>query len=658
VADLPPDLAAAKQAIDLIGRGEILAATAIEKSTANPVISKLIEWSLLRRAAGVGFARYDAFITANPDWPGTPFLRQRAETLLWLERADAATTRRFVDGETSSAVGRLALARALMGEGDRAGAAREVRSVWRSAPLSAELEGSVLSQFPDLLTPADQLARMDKRIGAKDFGAAMRAAKRLGDNEVALVKACSAAEAKSANAGKLLDAIPAQSREDPAYDLCRIHWLLRNVSPGSNIRGRIVTPKEDIALAAKLALAASAEDLQEQDTNEWWRERRVLARKLLDLGDADTAYQVVTGSALPANPYYRAELHFMAGWIALRFLNDPATASMHFSLVDEGATDPRILARAAYWRGRAAEAAGRTVEMGAQYETAARYSTAYYGQLARARLGLGDVALHLPPRAADPAASEVIQAAAILYTIDERDLAHIFVSDVAKEGDDVAVIARLAKLTAQHHDAPATLLIGETALARGMPMDQYAFPDFGVPAYTAIGPALDHCILYSVIRTESAFDQNDRSPAKAVGLMQVTPEAARDTAKRFGVAYNWHRLVSDPVFNTEMGAAEIATLFKEYSGSYILTFAAYNAGRGRVQQWMALHGDPRDPKIDPVDWVERIPFAETRNYVQRVMENLGVYRVRFGSAMATAAPDLQPDVGAGIEPNLTETTSH
>jgi soluble lytic murein transglycosylase len=171
-------------------------------------------------------------------------------------------------------------------------------------------------------------------------------------------------------------------------------------------------------------------------------------------------------------------------------------------------------------------------------------------------------------------------------------------------------------------------------------MDQYAFPDIGVPAYSAIGPELDRCIVYSIVRTESAFDQRDRSPAKAVGLMQVTPEAGRDTAQRFGVTYDWNRLVSDPVYNTQMGAAEVAALLKEYRGSYIMTFAGYNAGRGRVQQWVAQHGDPRDPKIDAVDWVERIPLAETRNYVQRVMENLQVYGVRFGASTATVEPNL------------------
>ena len=171
-------------------------------------------------------------------------------------------------------------------------------------------------------------------------------------------------------------------------------------------------------------------------------------------------------------------------------------------------------------------------------------------------------------------------------------------------------------------------------------MDVYAFPNIGVPNYNPIGTKLDRCIVYAVVRTESGFNQGDMSSAKAVGLMQVTPGAGRDTAKRFGVAYDWKRLVSDPVYNTQLGAGEISALLKDYRGSFILTFAGYNAGRGRVAQWMAQHGDPRDPKIDAVDWVERIPFAETRNYVERVMENLEVYRQRFGDVTTTIEPNL------------------
>ena len=297
--------------------------------------------------------------------------------------------------------------------------------------------------------------------------------------------------------------------------------------------------------------------------------------------------------------------------------------------------------------------------MRAQYEVAARYPTAYYGQLARARLGIDEIALRPPPQSVNVDASEALHAADILYAIGERDLVLHFVSDLAEESSDAALIAGLGELTARYHDARAMLMIGRTALARGLPLDQYAFPDIGVPSYSPIGPEVDRCIVYSIARTESGFDQHDRSSANAVGLMQVTPAAGRDTAKRFGVAYNWDRLVSDPVYNTQMGAAEVAALLKEYRGSYIMTFAGYNAGRGRVQQWVAQHGDPRDPGVDAIDWVERIPFAETRNYVQRVMENLQAYRARFLDANA-AAPNLHPAASVELrdKPTLVDSIPH
>jgi peptidoglycan lytic transglycosylase len=426
----------------------------------------------------------------------------------------------------------------------------------------------------------------------------------------AIVKACEEVEANSSKGGALLAAVSKETQADLGYALCRLHWLLAH---------------DDIAAAVKLLGEISGDYLQRQDTDEWWRECRLLARRLLDLGDPNTAYNVVRQAAAPANPYYRAEFHFMPGWIALRFLSDPITAIRHFAKIDEGSSDPIVLARAAYWRGRAFEASGQFDEMQAQYERAARYPTAYYGQLARARLGFSEIALPSPPlqhHNSESPSNDAPRALVILYEIGELDLVLTFVTEFAESSTNPATLNAVGELTARRHDAQAMLVLGKTALARGLGMERYAFPEVGVPSYSPIAPAIDHCMVYSIVRTESAFDQRDTSPANAVGLMQVTPEAGRDTAQRFGVAYDWQRLVADPVYNTQMGAAEVSALFKEYTGSYVMTFAGYNAGRGRVRQWVAQHGDPRNPKVDAVDWVERIPMAETRNYVQRVMENL------------------------------------
>lgn len=629
-AELPlsGDPAAVRQAIDLARKAKSGEATAIEKTIGDPAAQKLVEWFILRHPdSEAGFGRYAAFIADNPGWPSIGPLRRRAEARLWQERSDASTVHSFTGDQPASARGRLALARVLLAAGDRDGAGRQVREAWQSEELSERVEAETLEIFGDLLTRDDHRARMDRRIGAKDFSGAMRAAHHLGGEELSIVKACGAVAANAAKALELLDAVATEARQDLGYVLCRIHWM---------------TLHDRIADAARLMLAAPSADMALQDTNEWWRERRVVARKLLDLGNPQTAYQVVRDAAPPANEYYRAEFHFLPGWIALRYLNDPATARAHFAHIDDGSANPIVLARANYWRGRAAEAAGDDAQMRASYQAAARYTTAYYGQLARAKLGLDRIELRLPPlggAAADPALlDELVRAVDMLYTLGERNLVLTLVTDLAEQQRaDAATLAALAELAGRRNDARAMLQIGKTALARGLALDLYAFPTIGIPQHSPIGPEVDLSVIYSVARTESAFDQHDKSPANAVGLMQVTPEAGRDTAKRFGVAYDWDRMVSDPVYNTQMGAAELGALLKEYHGSDIMAFAGYNAGRGRVQQWVKQYGDPRDPNVDAVDWVERIPFAETRNYVQRVMENLQIYRVRFDAGLSVAS---------------------
>jgi soluble lytic murein transglycosylase len=242
--------------------------------------------------------------------------------------------------------------------------------------------------------------------------------------------------------------------------------------------------------------------------------------------------------------------------------------------------------------------------------------------------------------AGTPPADERVRAADMLYGVSERDMVFYYAEDFAKESTDVAALEALGELAGRRNDARVMLEVGKSALARGLALDHYAFPTIGIPEHKQVAPAIETSVIYSVARTESSFDQRDKSAANAVGLMQVTPEAGRDTAKRFGLTYDWDKMVSDPVYNTQMGAAELSALLSEYRGNQIMTFAGYNAGRGRVREWVQARGDPRDPKVDPVDWVERIPLSETRNYVQRVIENVLVYRARFeGSGMVAGKSD-------------------
>lgn len=628
---LSPDLEAAKNAIELARKAKTSDATGVQKTIADPVARKLVEWFILRHPdSDANFSRYAAFIADSPGWPSMGLMRKRAEARLWQEHSGTATLRDFVGHQPASAKGRFALARVLLAEGNRDDAGRLVRQAWRSDELSERSEAEAFELFRDLLTREDHRARMDKRIGARDLSGAKRAAQHLGSDELSIVKACAAGNTDEAL--DLLNDVAAEARSDLGYTLCRIRWMAHH---------------DRIDEATRLMQAAAPETMALQDTDEWWRERRFLARKLLDQGKFEAAYQVVRDAAMPAGEHYRADFHFMCGWIALRYLKDPATARAHFAHIDDGSANPIVLARANYWRARVAEAIGDKDAMRAGYKAAAGYPTAYYGQLARARLGLDRMELRAPV-AVNPAddvapVDERVRAANMLYELGERDVVVYFVADLAEESTDVELLVALAELTNRRNDARAMLQIGKLALARGLPLDAYAFPTIGIPKASPIGPEIERSVIYSVARTESAFNQRDRSSANAVGLMQVTPEAGRDTARQFGVTYDWDRMISDPVYNTQMGAAELSALLNEYAGSHIMAFAGYNAGRGRVRDWVKLYGDPRNPDVDAIDWVERIPFSETRNYVQRVIENLQVYRVRFeGGASLLSKSEQRP----------------
>ena len=614
----PLDIAAVKRAIDFARKGRVDEATEVQGTISDPLARKLVELAILRSDdADTDFPRYAAFITANSSWPSIVTLRRRAEAILWQQRADPETVVRFFASDAPrTAKGRFALARARLAQGNVPAAQSAVREAWRSDSFSADLEAQARAAFGELITPADDKARMDARLYVDDEDGAMRAAQHLSATELTIAKARSAVISKSSKAKALLDAVPAAARHDAGYMFSHIKWLRRG---------------DKINEAAQLLHAAPRDPAQLLDVDQWWVERRLIARKLLDLSEAKAAYEVVREAAPPKNENYRAEHEFTAGWIALRFLHEPSAALAHFGRVGVGTSNPITLARAGYWQGRAAEAMGRHQDARGHYEAAARYPTAYYGQLARAKLGLAE----LPMRNASDGGGErrgleVARAIEILYAIDARDLIAPMVADLADKATDSAALATLAEITTRHEDARATLLLGKIALGRGYPMDHYAFPTFGVPKYQQIGPEVEACVVYSIIRQESAFNARVVSSANALGLMQVTPAAGKYVAKKHNVVFNQQRLLNDTVYNAQLGTAELGGVINDYRGSYILAFASYNAGRGRVNEWLGKYGDPRNPKVDPVDWIERIPFSETRNYVQRVLENMQVYRARFG----------------------------
>ena len=612
------DTDALENVIDLVRKHRPADASQAEATITDPVARKLAEWIILRSDDnGASVERYRAFIAGNPSWPSQTFLRRRLEASLWDDHRDDATVWAWFENELPlSAKGKFALARVMLARGDRANAERLVRDAWRNDAMSEDTENTALDLFGALLTPGDQKARMDLMLYGSEHEAALRAAKRLGAGEVALAKARIATYRKASNARALLDAVPRDLHGDPGYIFSRIQLLRR---------------EEKFAEAAQLMLSAPRDPARLYNVDEWWIERRLLSRKMLDIGERRTAYLIARDAALPARDIYKTEQEFTAGWIALRFLTDPALAAQHFARIGVGSVNPTALARAGYWQGRAAEAGGHPQEARAAYAAAAAHSTSYYGQLARAKLGLPQIELNAAPtgRGRGIERLEIVRAVQLLYAMDEREIAVPIFADMGENGDPDALVG-LGELASRYGDARNMLLVGKAALNRGLPFDFYAYPVTGVPPFKSIGPDIEQSIVFAIARQESAFNPAVVSPAQAYGLMQVTPDAGRYVCKKYGASFDLGRMKNDPVYNAALGAAELGGLIEDYRGSYIMTFAAYNAGRGSVKKWIERYGDPRDPRVDAVDWVELIPFSETRNYVQRIMENLQVYRARFG----------------------------
>jgi soluble lytic murein transglycosylase len=613
------DKEALENVIDLVRRHKPADATQAEAAISDPLARKLAEWIVLRSDdSGASVERYRAFLMANPSWPSQTFLRRRLESALWDDRREDAIVWSWFENESPiSAKGKFALARTMIGRGDKANAERLVKDAWRNDTMSEDTENTALDLFGALITPGDHKARMDLLLYGSEHEAALRAAKRLGSGEVALARARIAGYAKSSNTRALLETVPHELRGDPGYLFSRIQLLRR---------------EEKFVEAAQLMMSAPKDPGRLHNLDEWWIERRLLARKMIDVGDHRAAYLIARDAALPSRDIYKTEQEFTAGWIALRFLNDPATAAQHFARIGVGSVNPTTLARAGYWQGRAAEAAGHSQEARSAFAAAAEQSTSYYGQLARAKLGLPQIELNGAAQAARGRSIErleIVRAVQLLYELGEGEIAIPVFADMGENGDADA-LAGLSELAARQGDARAMLLVGKAALNRGLPFDFYAYPVVGIPSFKSIGPDVEQSIIYAIARQESAFNPAVVSPAQAYGLMQVTPDAGKYVCKKYGASFDLGRLKNDPVYNAALGAAELGGLIEDYRGSYVMTFAAYNAGRGSVKKWIDRYGDPRDPKVDAVDWVELIPFSETRNYVQRIMENLQVYRARFG----------------------------
>lgn len=609
--------------------GNASGAVQIAAASGNPAAVKLIEWLIaIDGYDGIDAERMAEAADAVADWPGRTLMRIRYEQAVRRgeptpEQAIAALAPEPVVLEPSI----LLLARSYVAFGWTAEAERLVREIWRQRTFSEELETILLEEFGGFLSVDDHRYRMSRLLydGAND--AALRVAALLSDEMQALAEAWAAVNRGSSNASGMLDAVPATVRSDPGYIYARLRHLVRTGA---------------FRNAADLLEGAPTDAAVLIDPEAWSVQRRDLGLALIRLGDTETAYSVFAShSALDRGEV--AEIEFLAGWAALQFLDEPDRAIQHFEALAGSSSLPLSQSRAHYWLGRAYDRLGDNEEAQREYGIAAGYHLTYYGQLAIEALGGGEL-----PIAPEPAidetviagflGNEIVQAMIWLDRFGRRTEADLLARHLGEALDDAAEIDLLAQLAEARGDHQLALQIGKFAANRGLPVDATAFsmaalPD-GVP-----GDHVEPALVFAVARQESAFNFNAVSSAGAVGLIQILPATAREMAAYVGVAFSEGRL-TEPGYNALLGGAYLATLLDRYDGNLVLTLAAFNAGLTRADRWIEVYGDPRSGDVDPIDWIEQIPFDETRNYVQRVLENLQVYRARLGEPELRLAEDL------------------
>ncbi len=620
-----------KLALKLLDNGDPAAATVAAYALPDPVDIKIVDWLVATSGSdAVPSSRIQAVRSRLRDWPGQTLLRIRYEQAIAREKpAPADVIKALGSSKPVTDAATIDLAEAYVASGRQKDAAALIRSFWRNDDFSRSDEKTILSEFGDMLTAADHKARMDRLLYGGQSDDALRVAALIGKDQLALAKAVVSTIKNGKNAYRELTALPRSVRNDPLALYSRIQALRR---------------ADKIDQAADLLLSAPREANALVDPDAWWIERRLISRALIEEGKAKLAYRIVVGHT-SESPTYRAEAEFHAGWYALEFLHDPKTAARHFAEIAAISTMPLSLSRAEYWMGRAADAAGDRTGAAAHFKRAGAYPTTFYGQLALARLGNTRLQLSQPPTpdAADRqrfANRELVKVIQHLTAAGRTDATGLFYRHLADTLDDPAEIALLAAMADQNGEYQIALQIGKTAAVRGMPVETLAFPTEAIPASTKM-PKVEKSVVYAVARQESAFNPEAISRAGARGLLQLMPDTARHVAKSIGLPYSKARLTSDPAYNATLGAAHLGDLVDNFGGSYVMTFAAYNAGASRVAQWVKQHGDPRDPKVDVVDWIELIPFTETRNYVQRIIENLQVYRARMGEPALVIEADLK-----------------
>lgn len=596
---------------------------------ADPVAEKLVLYYRLLAPGAATAAEIGGFMRDNPDWPNQALLERHRQYAIASDpdQADVLAQCAAAPVTEQPALLRCAAALAIAGQPDAAAA--DARKAWITGLADPAQEAAFLHRWAGVLTPDDQWARF-QHLAWHDPASAARQIGRLAPAQRGAAEARLAYQRDDPRAEALLAAAHVEQRDDPGLMLDHARYLRR----ADRTADALALWQRD-GEAAQNAIRASAPE----HLTAFWAERNLLARNLLSAGDAAGAYALASAHGQTA-PEAVADAEFLAGFIALRKLNDPAAALPHFQKLDAISKAAITQARSWYWQGRAEAAAGHDPKP--DYAKAAAWPTTFYGQFAAMALGDDTAAVARRINAVhDPAwtrdgvlaftGHEVVRAAAWLVAWGDPQRARAFLlrmDELAPDPADRALTAALALRVG----LPDTAVF----VARRMGRDGLMLPDDGWPApFNPPPETLDPAVALGIMRQESSFDVGAVSPSGARGLMQLMPLTADAVAQQLGVETSPVELTSDPGENMRLGTTYLRQMLDQFDGSLPLAVAAYNAGPHRVQQLLGQNGDPRAGPVDMIDWIEEIPIGETRNYVQRVLENITIYRAHRGEVTPT-----------------------
>ncbi len=607
-----------KSAFKEAGSGRWSAAHRIAARAHDPLGARVLRWMDYSRSYNyVSFADISAFIAANPDWPRQRSLQASAETAMMSDVEDSTVSAWFRWRDPVGRDGRLRFADALINAGDVARAAGFVRLAWVKNNFSGKDLKIIYRRYKHLLRKEDHVARLDRLVWQNRQRDARRMLRYVDKGQQALAQARMALHSFAGGVDAAIARVPGELVETAGLMYERLRWRRRKGFDES----------------ARKIISALPEDLMKPAA--WWHEIHIEIRRTIADGLITEAYEFANDHR-QHQPLPVSEAEWLAGWIALSFLNDPDVAYPHFALLHSAVRYPISIARGAYWTGRAAAAVNNPVLARHWFGAAAQFPTTFYGQLALAALG-GKELFKLPPpptpNAGDVAAIDGYELTAVVRALAEsghKKLLRPFVTKLL----DVAVTPGQRRLVAAVVAAAGrpefAVVVARRSARKGTALIKYGYPVIDQPQGSGPGSMVDDALVLAMMRQESGFDQMAVSRAGALGYLQLMPATARTVAKRLGLPYSKARLTNDPDYNLTLGRAFIAKLLDNYDGSYALALAAYNAGPSRVRRWVRLYGDPRKGDIDIIDWIELIPISETRNYVQRVMEAVAIYRYRLG----------------------------